>query len=103
MGFTWLERSSWGQGYNEDSKLALLHHCFDTMGFERVEWQVDAQNERSIAALTRMGFVFEGRLRSRHIRPDGSRRDSLYFSVLAQEWPDISAHLAGLVGNHTRE
>ena len=60
MGFTWFERSRWGQGYNEDSKRLLLHHCFDNLGMHRVEWQVDDQNVRSIASLKRLGFTFEG-------------------------------------------
>lgn len=93
MGFTWLDRSAWGQGYNEDSKLLLLRECFDVLELERVEWQVDSQNTRSIAALTRSGFRHEGTLRSRHVRPDGTRRDSHYFSLLRDEWPLCRAHL----------
>lgn len=97
MGFTWLARSAWGQGYNEDSKLVLLDHCFDELGMSRVEWQVDGQNQRSVAALSRLGFTYEGRHRSRHVRPDGSRRDSLYFSVLVDEWPRCKERLQTLI------
>lgn len=93
MGFTWLERGAWGQGYNEDSKLSLLRHCFADLQLHRVEWQVDGRNERSIAALRRLGFAYEGTHRSRHVRPDGSRRDSLYFSLLVEEWPACEALL----------
>lgn len=93
MGFTWLDRSAWGQGYNEDSKLLLLSECFDDLELQRVEWQVDSQNTRSVAALTRLGFHHEGTLRSRHVRPDGTRRDSHYFSVLRREWPACRARL----------
>jgi len=102
MGFTWLERAAWGQGYNEDSKRVLLRHCFDELDMQRVEWQVDARNERSIDALKRLGFVYEGRLRARHRRPDGSRRDSMIFSVLANEWSACDARLADLVDLRSR-
>jgi N-acetyltransferase len=103
MGFTWFERSRWGQGYNEDSKRLLLHHCFDNLGMHRVEWQVDDQNVRSIAALKRLGFTFEGTHRSRHVRPDGSRRDSLYFSLLIEEWPACMAHLDKAIAERAAE
>lgn len=97
MGFTWLERSAWGRGYNEDSKLILLGHCFEDLELHRVEWQVDHRNERSIGALHRLGFHYEGAHRSRHVRPDGSRRDSLYFSLLATEWPTCRLWLHELI------
>ena len=96
-GETWFDRSCWGQGYNEDSKHVLLSYCFDVLGLERVAWRVDNLNTRSQAALRRMGFVYEGTLRSHRRRPDGSRRDSLYFSLLANEWPACSAHLLELI------
>lgn len=97
MGETWFDRSCWGQGYNEDSKRLLLSYCFDVLGLERVAWRVDNLNIRSQAALRRMGLVYEGTLRSHRRRPDGTRRDSLYFSLLADEWPACSAHLLELI------
>lgn len=97
MGFTWLDRSAWGQGCNEDSKLVLLRHCFENLRLHRVEFQVDHRNVRSIAALRRLGFVYEGTHRGRHLRPDGSRRDSLCFSVLADEWPACQSRLDELI------
>lgn len=100
-GFTWLERSSWGQGYNEDTKLALLSHLFEDVGLARVEWQVDAENTRSAAALSRMGFTLEGKHRSRHVRPDGSRRDSLMFGLVLEEWPAAKSQLQRLVDHRS--
>lgn len=102
MGFTWLERAAWGQGFNEDIKRVLLRECFETQGLQRVEWQVDADNERSIAALTRLGLVYEGCHRGRHRRPDGSRRDSMFFSILLEEWPACDMRLAQLIGTRSR-
>jgi RimJ/RimL family protein N-acetyltransferase len=101
MGFTWLDRAAWGQGYNEDMKLCLLKYCFEDLGLVRVEWQVDAQNERSRRALQRLQFTYEGTLRSRHERPDGTRRDSQVFSLLAFEWPEAQAHLQRLVAERS--
>lgn len=97
MGFTWLARSAWGQGFNEDSKELLLRHCFDSLLLQRVESQVDSRNHRSVAALRRLGFTYEGTLRSRHVLPDGSRRDSMMFSVIADQWASIAEHLETLI------
>lgn len=101
MGFTWLERAAWGQGYNEDMKCSLLKYCFEDLDFARVECQVDSRNERSRRALARLGFTHEGTLRSRHVRPDGTRRDSLVFSLLDREWPDAQRHLLALVADRS--
>ncbi len=97
IGETWFDRSCWGQGYNEDSKHVLLTYCFGSLGLERVAWRVDNLNTRSQEALRRMGFVYEGTLRSHRRRPDGSRRDSVYFSLLVNEWPACSARLLELI------
>lgn len=96
-GETWLARSCWGQGYNEDMKYLILQHCFEEWGLARVAWRVDHLNTRSQTALRRCGFVYEGRLRSHRRRPDGTRRDSLYFSLLADEWPAAASHLLKLM------
>jgi len=101
MGFTWLAQAAWGQGYNEDMKLCLLRYCFEGLGLARVEWQVDAQNERSRRALRRLLFTYEGTLRSRHERPDGTRRDSQVFSLLASEWPEAQSHLQRLLAQRS--
>jgi RimJ/RimL family protein N-acetyltransferase len=97
LGFTWLERACWGQGFNEDSKRVLFDYVFRVLGLDRVELQVDAQNWRSQRALERIGCVREGTLRSRHRRPDGTRRDSVMFSVLRPEWPEVDRRLRRLV------
>jgi len=101
MGFTWLAREAWGQGFNEDAKRLLLRTCFETLGMHRVEWQVDARNERSVAALTRLGLTYEGVHRSRHRRPDGTRRDSVWFSLLAEEWAACEVRLDALISTRS--
>jgi N-acetyltransferase len=93
IGWTWLARRYWGQGYNEEMKLLLLQHCFEVLGLLRVQFTVDDQNQRSQRALHRMGFELEGRLRSTGFRVDGSRRDTLVYGVIASEWPDVRSRL----------
>lgn len=93
IGWTWLARDCWGQGLNEDMKIVVLRICFEVLELARVAFRVDNLNERSQRALTRQGFTFEGTLRSHQFRLDGTRRDSLYLSVLKAEWPDTRARL----------
>jgi RimJ/RimL family protein N-acetyltransferase len=97
MGWTWLARSCWGQGYNEDKKRVLLAYCFEHLGLARVAWSADALNVRSNNALERLGFTYEGTLRSHAVRVDGSRRDSVFYSLLADEWPANLQHLHALI------
>lgn len=100
-GETWLDRSCWGQGFNEDMKYLVLRHCFEEWGMARVAWRADHLNVRSQNALRRCGFVCEGTLRSHRERPDGTRRDSVYFSLLAEEWPATASHLLDLIGTRS--
>ena len=102
MGWTWLRRSSWGQGLNEEMKFLLLEYCFNELGLKRVAWRLDSLNERSRGALERMGFRYEGKLRSHQRRPDGSRRDSLYYSLLVGEWPECRERLLRLIKERSR-
>jgi N-acetyltransferase len=96
-GETWLDRSCWGQGYNTDMKQVILQYCFEVLGMARVAWRVDHLNIRSQNALRRLGAVYEGTFRSHRERPDGSRRDSVYFSLLAEEWQRASQHIGLLL------
>lgn len=96
-GETWLARPYWGQGFNEEMKYLVLAHCFERWGLERVAWRADHLNTRSPNALRRCGFVCEGTLRSHRQRPDGTRRDSVYFSLLSDEWPGVAKHLLELI------
>ena len=90
---TWFVRSEWGTGCNAEAKLLLLRYGFETMQCVRIEFQTDSRNERSRAALARMGAVEEGTLRSYFISNDGYRRDSVIFSVLDREWPEVKRKL----------
>jgi RimJ/RimL family protein N-acetyltransferase len=93
IGWTWLAPSAWRTAANTEAKLLQLRHAFDDLGAGRVALRTDARNERSQAAIARLGAVREGTLR-RHLRmPDGYIRDSVVFSILRDEWPRVSHRL----------
>jgi len=97
IGATWLNPKHQRTGANTEAKLLLLRHAFETLGCERVEFKTDSENKASRAALARIGAREEGTLRSHMGRLDGSRRDSVYFSVIAPEWPGVQADLEALL------
>ena len=85
-------------GANREAKLLQLTHAFETLGANRVEFKTHARNERSRTALAGIGATFEGVFRNHMIMPDGSIRDSAYFSVIAEEWPAVKAAAGGRPG-----
>lgn len=87
IGSTWLGRRFWRTGVNTEAKLLLMRHAFDDLGCARVVWHVDIKNERSQAAVDRIGGVREGVMRKHKIRRDGSWRDTVLFSMTDDEWP----------------
>lgn len=89
IGATWFDRSCWGGPYNAESKLLLLAHAFDDLGLARIALRTDDLNVRSQQAMTRLGPVHEGTLRSHMVRQGGMRHDSPYYSVLVDEWPSV--------------
>ncbi len=93
IGWTWLTSSAWSTGANVETKLLLLGHAFERVGCRRVEFKTDARNERSRGALLALGAVFEGVLRKHMVVRDGGPRDSAYFSVIDDEWPDLKQRL----------
>ena len=95
IGWTWLGREWWRSGANTEAKLLMLRHAFETMGAMRVELKTDALNERSRAAIRRLGAVEEGTLRAHMLAPRGRVRDTVYYSILAVEWPAVRATLEG--------
>lgn len=93
LGWTTYGSRWWGTGVNPETKLLLLSHAFDDCGFGRVKIQTDVVNERSQAAIARLGAVREGVLRRMVRRADGSWRDTVVFSILLDEWPAVRAGL----------
>jgi RimJ/RimL family protein N-acetyltransferase len=93
IGWTWIAPSHQRSAVNTEAKLLQLGYAFDALGATRVALKTDGRNERSQAAIARLGAVREGVLR-RHLRlPDGFIRDTVYFSILSDEWPAIKARL----------
>ncbi|GAA1569365.1 MULTISPECIES: GNAT family N-acetyltransferase [Kribbella] len=93
IGFTGYAPAVWGTAVNPATKLLLLEHAFETCGFGRVKIQTGTKNTRSQAAIAKLGATREGVLR-RHMRmADGSFRDTVVFSILADEWPDVRKRL----------
>lgn len=93
IGHTWLGRSHWRQGHNTEAKLLLLRRAFEELGCVRVVWHTDIRNERSQAAISRLGALREGVLRKHKQRPDGTWRDTVVFSMVDDEWPAARSRL----------
>ncbi|MEO8510883.1 MAG: GNAT family protein [Chloroflexota bacterium] len=93
IGWTFLAASRWRTALNSEAKLLQLRYAFDDLGAGRVALKTDGRNERSQLAIERLGGVREGVLR-RHMRlPDGFIRDTVYYSILRDEWPAVRARL----------
>ena len=93
IGWTWLSPSAWGTGANVEAKLLMLRHAFGALGCVRVEFKADVRNKRSRAALTALPARFEGILRKHMLVREGEHRDSAYYSVVDDEWPEVEANL----------
>ncbi|HEX4018818.1 MAG TPA: GNAT family protein [Frankiaceae bacterium] len=98
IGHTWFGRRWWGDGHNVESKLLLLTHAFEALGAARVVWHTDIKNERSQAAIARLGAQQEGVLRKHRLRRDGSWRDTVQYSMLDEDWPAAAAGLRERLG-----
>ena len=98
IGFTLYARSVWGTEVNPTCKLLLMQWAFDEGRFGRVQLKTDIRNARSQAAIARLGAHFEGVLRRYQRRQDGSVRDTVLFSVTADEWPGVRHLLEGRLG-----
>lgn len=93
LGWTMYGSRWWGTQVNPETKLLLLTHAFEDCGFGRVKIQTDAVNERSQAAIARLGATREGVVRRHTRRADGTFRDTVVFSILRDEWPQVRAGL----------
>jgi RimJ/RimL family protein N-acetyltransferase len=93
IGWTWIGREWQRTAVNTEAKLLLLKYAFETLGCNRVEFKTDVLNERSRAALARIGAREEGVMRRHMVTDSGRVRDSVYFSIIAEEWPEVRAKL----------
>jgi RimJ/RimL family protein N-acetyltransferase len=93
IGNTWNRPAAWGTGANTEAKYLLLRHAFEMLGARRVEFKTDAKNDRARAALAAIPAGFEGIHRKHMIVRDGERRDSAWYAVINDDWPDVKAAL----------
>jgi N-acetyltransferase len=93
IGHTWLAASTQRTAVNTEAKYLLLRHAFDVMNCVRVQFTTDELNEKSRAAILRIGAQQEGIVRHERIMPDGRKRNSVRFSIIDTEWPAVRAAL----------
>ncbi|MBC7463533.1 MAG: GNAT family N-acetyltransferase [Actinobacteria bacterium] len=97
IGSTIYGRAFWRSRVNSETKFLLLTHAFEVKESNRVFLKTDHLNLRSQVAIERIGGVREGTLRAHRIRKDGTLRDSVYYSILKPEWPQVKAKLQGFL------
>jgi RimJ/RimL family protein N-acetyltransferase len=97
IGYTWFTQSAIRTGANTEAKFLMLTHAFEVWQSLRVCFHTDARNQRSRAALERIGGQFEGILRSHRMAADFIARDSVRYSILSSEWPAVKQHLIRLM------
>jgi len=102
IGYTWLARDSIRTGVNTESKLLMLTYAFESWRVLRVCFHTDARNERSRAALQRLGAKFEGVLGAHRMAADFIARDSFRFSIVASEWPAVKSHILSLLDRRSQ-
>ena len=93
IGHTWLSGSMQRSGINTEAKYLLLTHAFEVMKSIRVQFTTDELNEKSRAAILRIGAKQEGIVRNERIMPDGRKRNSVRFSIIDSEWAEVRALL----------
>lgn len=102
IGYTWFARSAIRTGANTEAKLLMLAHAFEVWQVLRVCFHTDARNQRSRAALERIGGKYEGILRAHRMAADYIPRDSVRYSIIASEWPAVKERLLQLTDRAER-
>ena len=100
IGWTWVARNWQRTAMNTEAKYLLLKHAFETLGCMRVELKTDSLNERSRAAILRIGAREEGTFRNHLITASGRIRHTVYFSIIDCEWPAVKARLEANLASH---
>ena len=100
IGWTWVARDWQRTAMNTEAKYLLLKHAFETLGCMRVELKTDSLNERSRAAILRLGAREEGIFRNHMITASGRIRHTVYFSIIDSEWPAVKARLEAKLNSH---
>ncbi|MGG0662791.1 GNAT family protein [Viridibacillus arvi] len=97
IGFTWLTPTKWRTPINTECKYLLLKFAFEQLSVNRVQIKTDHENKRSQAAIERLGAKKEGILRNHMIRPNGTIRNTVIYSIIDSEWSDVKLRLEGLL------
>ena len=100
IGWTWIAPEFQRTAANTEAKLLMLRHAFETLQCIRVELKTDALNEKSRSAIQRLGAVQEGIFRKHMITSSGRLRDTVYYSILAEEWPGVRLRLEAKLVRH---
>ena len=103
IGWTWYRKSAQRTGVNTTCKLVLLSHAFDTLGCAVVGFRTDNFNFASQRAIEALGAKKDGVIRHQHPRRDGTARDSVIYSILANEWCDVRRHLELRLARHAND
>jgi len=98
IGWTWIAREWQRTAANTESKYLMLRHAFDELGCIRVEFKTDLLNQASRRALERIGAAHEGVLRKHVVTATGRVRDTVYYSVIQEEWPQVRSALEQKLG-----
>jgi RimJ/RimL family protein N-acetyltransferase len=93
IGWTWYGTAYQRTGVNTETKLLLLTHAFETLGCRRIELKTDSLNAKSRAGIERIGAKLEGIFRKHGLAWDGHIRDTVYYSIIDDEWPGVKAAL----------
>lgn len=93
IGYTWFIPNVWGTFVNPESKYLLLQHAFEDLHVNRVEFMTDARNARSRAAIKKLGAKEEGMMRYHMVLENGLLRDTVFFSIIKPEWPEVKNRL----------
>ena len=103
IGATWIGKAWQRKRVNTEAKYLMLRHAFETLQCIRIEFKTDSLNDRSRAALRRIGAVQEGVFRNHLITAEGRIRHSVYFSITGEEWPKVRESLERMLRERGRE
>lgn len=102
IGNSWITPNWRGTGLNTEAKYLQLHYAFETLGMRRIAFKAHAGNLRSQAAIKGLGATYEGTFRQHYIMSDGTSRDSVWFSILDSEWPEVKQKLEDRLVNNAK-
>ncbi|WP_181765336.1 GNAT family N-acetyltransferase [Streptomyces albidus (ex Kaewkla and Franco 2022)] len=98
IGWAWLAPAYWKEGIGREASLLLIHHAFERLGAVRIAFKTDARNDRSQGAIASLGAVREGVFRHHRIPRDGLLRDSVFYSLIQEDWQAVRSDVMARIG-----